>query len=484
MRVSRVEVQTLFWKEAEVLIRKNEREEYLTPLTIRVLAERDPDTQNLKVRTEGFVISRTCSNTILAYKCSFYSAVHSNINPYNEKENFSLNSHVQVFRIYISNEMDPSFLYSLEIAEENYRRLKETEKLLVDFNGFSEKLVCLLDQCCKDSIKTSYEETESNRIISCFNADIRSQKFRAILCIGPGPLCHTLRLVESNAFKELSHLSLQLKPGNDSSIKEFLVFRLHETRQELEKALEELQVVTTSRDSYVADLDTCRAAMASFQKNNQFEKDKYEGKINSLKNKLKAAKERIQELEKDHARMNLLLKQEGDSLREARRSSQQSQNEKAEMERHLSDSLHRMKVFEAKSKDAETKAEAIAERCQGFEAALQQAESRINEWKELSCQHEGRANAFANELRNLKERIDSSTKEETVLRDRLGQAEYTINMVTEEKKQLQQSIECCKQSEKRLEKQVQELEGERGKTSNHYGLIMIYHVINTFLGPK
>jgi len=147
---------------------------------------------------------------------------------------------LQLVRIYISNDVDPSFLYSLDILEQHYGRVREEEQLLVDFAGFAEKVAWLLNQCCgncdeKDShsaIEKSHTEgtipVQPPRHLSAppppFEPAVvkeRQCKFRAILNVyGSGPGAGLLRLVESNTFKDLAHLSLQLRAGTDSSIKQ------------------------------------------------------------------------------------------------------------------------------------------------------------------------------------------------------------------------------------------------------------------------
>lgn len=54
---------------------------------------------------------------------------------------------MQMLRIYVSSDTDAFFLYSVEINEEQYARIREEEKLLVDFPSFADKLVGLLNTC-------------------------------------------------------------------------------------------------------------------------------------------------------------------------------------------------------------------------------------------------------------------------------------------------------------------------------------------------
>ena len=128
---------------------------------------------------------------------------------------------LQLVRIYISNDNDLSFLYSLDILEQHYGRVREDEHLLVDFSGFAEKVGWLLQQCCTDTAtEASYQQQNSPSFAS--TASLPSpppSKFRAILQVA-GANSGALKLVESNTFKDLPHLTLQLRGGTDASIKQ------------------------------------------------------------------------------------------------------------------------------------------------------------------------------------------------------------------------------------------------------------------------
>ena len=47
----------------------------------------------------------------------------------------------------ITNELDPIFLYSLEVNEDDFQSLKVDQYLLVDFATFPYKFIELLEQC-------------------------------------------------------------------------------------------------------------------------------------------------------------------------------------------------------------------------------------------------------------------------------------------------------------------------------------------------
>lgn len=123
---------------------------------------------------------------------------------------------LQVLKLYVTKEDDASFLYSLEVAEDRYPRIKEEEQLLVDFAGFVDKVVWLFEQCRaqrddgNDTAQQDHPRSESAPVAT---------KFRAVLQVG-GAGAGCMRLVERNAFKELPHLTLHTKAGTDASLKQ------------------------------------------------------------------------------------------------------------------------------------------------------------------------------------------------------------------------------------------------------------------------
>ena len=52
--------------------------------------------------------------------------------------------------IKLTDELDPFFLYSLYMSEEDYQTLKAQQGLLVDFGAFGQKFIDLLNLCEKD----------------------------------------------------------------------------------------------------------------------------------------------------------------------------------------------------------------------------------------------------------------------------------------------------------------------------------------------
>jgi spindle assembly abnormal protein 6 len=102
-------------------------------------------------------------------------------------------------RIHISSEDDPYFLHTLEVTEDEFQCLKADQGILVDFASFPGKLISLLERC-----------------ISSQASDM--PHFQAVLSVRPGD--SVLKIVETNDFKQLAHITLAFRPGTDYTVKQ------------------------------------------------------------------------------------------------------------------------------------------------------------------------------------------------------------------------------------------------------------------------
>ncbi|KAJ9523994.1 hypothetical protein QJQ45_022358, partial [Haematococcus lacustris] len=133
------------------------------------------------------------------------------------------NHNMRILRIHISSETDLYFLHSLEVSEEDFQSLKNEQGILVDFASFPGKIITLLDKC------TTSQPTDAPR-------------FQAVLSIrGSESL---FKIVETNDFKQLPHITLAFRPGNDAAVKQFLAFRLLEVKGNAEDLTTQLARMT------------------------------------------------------------------------------------------------------------------------------------------------------------------------------------------------------------------------------------------------
>jgi spindle assembly abnormal protein 6 len=433
-----VDLRTLFWRTAPITFRRSERDESFAELNVRVLAGYSSGSEALKVRSH-----RSNGSTYFFISQAFVFNL------------FSLHNLLQLVRIYISNDADLSFLYSLDILEQQYGRVREEEQLLVDFGGFAEKVAWLLTQCCGENgvitqgpVETSHAQPPPPP------QQTLSGKFRAILNIA-GSGAGLLRLVESNTFKDLSHLSLQLRAGTDSSIRQFLAFRLAEVKLDCGRLSASLHEMHAARSTLEAELKSCQRAAADISQESQTRLHQANTEIAGLESRLNTAESSISALKEQLASVHAQHATARDKASTAEAQVFQLQNTKSELEVELSERLSQLQEATARAEAAEASAAQVAQRCQGFEAALQQAEIRINEWKEVASGHENRAAAGAEEAAALRERCAAAAQDNLMLQKQLQEK---IKFATEAENKVATLQENLNLSDKKVADMKEKLE--------------------------
>ena len=126
------------------------------------------------------------------------------------------------------------FYFSALISDADYQQLKTDQKLLVDFSQFPAMIRELLG---------------SRSMVPALQIDPSGDA--------------VLSVVEANQFRELTHIALKLKRGNDDSVKTYLADRLGQFRHRMEtledqnNALrEEVRRAQFERDSILRDMDS------------------------------------------------------------------------------------------------------------------------------------------------------------------------------------------------------------------------------------
>lgn len=155
----------------------------------------------------------------------------------------------------------PIHTYELEVGETDFAKLRRDQALLVDFGTFADSFVSLLGYC--DLGQPSQDEDEEVERYSQpqqqhqnqptpprtpYSAELpryacRLEEFAPPSASsatsqfrgggggggGPLPLQARFSIVESNQFRELVHLSLNLRKGTDATTRSYLSSRLHQT---------------------------------------------------------------------------------------------------------------------------------------------------------------------------------------------------------------------------------------------------------------
>ena len=130
----------------------------------------------------------------------------------------------------ITDDNDPFFVYILDVGEQDYHILKRDQALLVEFPAFPAKLIELVNEClksdtltCFNSAKHAGEEFKDEPVEPVReDLDVDASTFYCRLDTNSG----VMQLVEANKFKQVVHISLQMRQGNDAAIKTYLASRL------------------------------------------------------------------------------------------------------------------------------------------------------------------------------------------------------------------------------------------------------------------
>ncbi|RHY13088.1 hypothetical protein DYB36_002994 [Aphanomyces astaci] len=164
------------------------------------------------------------------------------------------NQKERVLRIEVTDdeELETFFLYVWSVSEEEFHDLKHQQRLLVDFPKFAANFMDLLT-CCLAKPTLLHESSSSHR-----PEGQAPLSYLAVLNTHDVAGHSTFSIVETNAFKRLTHLSLQFTPGDDAEVKLYLAARLRQTTHEKRRLQDDLMATT-------ADLDATKASEAALQ---------------------------------------------------------------------------------------------------------------------------------------------------------------------------------------------------------------------------
>ncbi|KAK2906783.1 hypothetical protein QQF64_019376 [Cirrhinus molitorella] len=247
----------------------------------------------------------------------------------------------------LTDDSDLYFLYNLVISEEDFQSLKVQQGLLIDFTSFPQKFIDLLEQCISEQ-------------------DKENPRFLLQLTSASSAFDHSpsnLNIVETNAFKHLTHLSLKLLPGSDTDIKKYLATCLStvkEEKQQLEQKLRKTEEDLTRQLNY--------AQQTLSEKSRELDKlrSEWTSQTTSLSSRhmhdLTAEREKALETQARLQQQNEQLRQELESSHN--RSTQQLQTKVSELEtanRELTDKKYKS---DSTIRDLKAKLASLEEECQ------------------------------------------------------------------------------------------------------------------------
>eukprot|EP00041_Stephanoeca_diplocostata_P030322 m.915789 g.915789 ORF g.915789 m.915789 type:complete len:643 (+) comp23733_c0_seq4:110-2038(+) len=104
----------------------------------------------------------------------------------------------------ITDEADAFFLYTLQLTEDDFAGLRRSQDIKVDFASFPRNFIQLLERCGNSADTRYLIELELPPAANASTA------------------LATLGVIETNDFKNLTHLCLKFVPGNDATVKKHL----------------------------------------------------------------------------------------------------------------------------------------------------------------------------------------------------------------------------------------------------------------------
>lgn len=146
-----------------------------------------------------------------------------------------------VLHIEVTDDNDPCFLFYMDVGESSFHILKRDQAILVEFKVFPVKLIelielCLLNPTNSAALKSSKSQaTGSSSFANALEEEISTAAERNMHnCLGDesffnaklNTVTGVFSVVESNKFKQLTHISLVLQAGDDTAIKRYLASRL------------------------------------------------------------------------------------------------------------------------------------------------------------------------------------------------------------------------------------------------------------------
>jgi len=136
----------------------------------------------------------------------------------------------RIIHFEVADDSDPYFLYVLDVGEQDFHNLKRDQSILVDFGVFPTMFIELLAQCASIDDEDEDEDTSPFMVrLDCANGYVS--------------------IIESTQFKQVNHISIQLRAGNDSSIKSYLASRMNHTMASNARCIKEVNAMRDQLDS-------------------------------------------------------------------------------------------------------------------------------------------------------------------------------------------------------------------------------------------
>mmetsp|Transcript_70785 Transcript_70785/g.124902 ORF Transcript_70785/g.124902 Transcript_70785/m.124902 type:complete len:621 (+) Transcript_70785:80-1942(+) len=329
-------------------------------------------------------------------------------------------AHPRSLLLELTDENDLLFYHSLVLGESDFHALRSEQRLLVDFQSFPEQLADLLRRCCKVQVGAA-----SGRMVACLDSGSAGDS--------------QFNIIESNHFRELTHIALKLRQGSDEVVKQHLATKLRASKAEASSCSERLALSTE--------------ALAQSRK--QVEELSARSKIVAeervhLEQSLEATHQReLSELRQEHARAVTEL-QHAASGERARLEDEHNQAYNAAIERAKT-AENAVEELRQQRDSLTTSGGNCRNRLEETEMRLQKATTEVTELREQVQQLETTKFRHERELSDIKVQL-ASTKEQLAVREQHSSSQAVqIEEAVNQRRMLEESLSSAR-------KQVQSLE--------------------------
>lgn len=247
----------------------------------------------------------------------------------------------------LTDDTDLYFLYNLIISEEDFQSLKVQQGLLIDFTSFPQKFIDLLEQCICEQ-------------------DKENPRFLLQLSSSSSTFDHSpsnLNIVETNAFKHLTHLSLKLLPGSDTDIKKYLASCLSSVKEEKQQLQQKLR---KTEEDLTRQLNYAQQTLSEKSRELDKLRSEWTSQTTSLSSRhmqdLTAEREKALETQSRLQQQNEQLRQELESSHH--RSTQQLQTKVSELETANRELIDKKYKSDSTIRDLKAKLTSLEEECQ------------------------------------------------------------------------------------------------------------------------
>eukprot|EP00946_MAST-07B_sp_MAST-7B-sp1_P004637 g4637.t1 len=345
----------------------------------------------------------------------------------------ALGQREKLLHIEITDDSDLLFLYTLDVSEDEFPRLKQDQSLLVEFSSFPPSFIELLKQCSSDEPVFS---AVLDTTVGATNASVSTAE---------------LRIVEKNQFKNLTHLALRFRAGTDASTKAYLASRvaqfteiLHETSTELNKTRDTLAKCQKEGTEMRSDLDALRARAAGDLDHvrSQFESEKIrqESEYN----------QRLAEIQRQHAEEI----RDNNAIAEERTRELRTRAEKLEAER--ADHLEHRAKLEASMLQLEGNHKGAAEEIAGLRHEIRSVREENRKLDAANFQHEKSLSQTGEKLKAYAQEVRDKT-------ELLEQMSLRLEESAEQRNHLEDTLALLRENQERLHEKFQDSVNEINK---------------------